>query len=106
MSIKGLIQALSQLDENDELLCQVVGTKEGAWNVGFTLSKIPNTNKVIMTVGHSEIHYLPTDCSHPTKTLMCEKGHLFIALPDHPVLLTGVPLCPHCAAKGGVSIRM
>lgn len=39
MTIKDLVASLLQFNQEDQLLCQVVGTKEGAWNMLFSLGK-------------------------------------------------------------------
>lgn len=103
MTVKDLVAALLQFDQDNEMLCQVVGTKEGAWNVGFSLSKPDHTSFVVMTIQHPQIEYLPMYCAQPVKYYECDKGHHFLGLPDHPVVL-GRVMCPHCAAKGGVIV--
>ena len=103
MAVKDIIQALQQFDPNSELVCQVVGAKAGAWNMGLALQKVETSNLVVLTLHHPDLVYLPTDCSEPVQAFQCEKGHKFLALPDHPVIL-GRQICPHCAAKGGITI--
>lgn len=103
MAIKDLIAALNQYGLDKEIICQVVGEKAGAWNMYLSITQPEKSELVVLTLHHPDLAYLPMDCSQPVQGYQCEKGHKFLALPDHPVVF-GRPICPHCVAKGGVII--
>lgn len=103
MAIKDIIATLNKYNPDQEVICQVVGEKAGAWNMYLSITKPENFSFVVLSLTHPELKYLPTNCSEPTQWFQCDKGHTFVALPNHPIVM-GRKLCPHCAAEGGVII--
>lgn len=103
MAIKDVIKVLEQFDPDQQLICQVIGNKAGAWNMRLDIQKPRDVNFVVFTMSHPELDYLPTNCAQPVTLYQCEKGHQFMGLPDHPAVM-GRMVCPHCAARNGVIV--
>lgn len=62
LKVKDLIKELEKLPQDRSVLCQVVGTEDGAWNMQFEFKNVEHSDWTVqLKVSHPGLKKLPMD---------------------------------------------
>lgn len=59
MTVKQLIEKLSNLPQDKPIVCQVCSEDGSAWNMFFNFNDVPNSWMVQLAINHPELITLP-----------------------------------------------